>query len=79
MENKKKTILVECTLIIPVEVPNDEEYDMYFDIEENHCPGTGYVGTALEKHIDEFNENGFCWACALKGECKIVEENETRS
>jgi hypothetical protein len=58
-----KKIIVRCTLEIPVEVPDDEDYDMFFDIEENHCPGTGLVGAALKRHIEDCEEKNVCWGC----------------
>lgn len=67
-----KTIKVKVTFIIPVEIPEDNEYDEFFDIEENHCPATGLVGMAIDKHIKEYDKKGFCWACALSGECEII-------
>lgn len=67
-----KKILVKCTIEIPVEVPEDDNYDMYFDIEDNHCPGTGIVGTAIEKVIKDGKENNWCWACALNGKNEII-------
>lgn len=60
---KTKKILVRCTIYVPVEVPDNPDYDMYFDIEDNHCPGTGLVGAALENLIEESNKNSTCWAC----------------
>ncbi len=65
-------INVKVTFTIPVEVPDGEDYDANFDIEENHCPGTGLVGMAIDKHIKEMDEKGFCWGCALGGKCEIV-------
>ena len=65
-------INVKCTLTVPVEVPDNPDYSVNFDIEENHCPGTGLVGAAIDKIIKEMNEKGFCWACALGGKCEIV-------
>ena len=67
-----RTIKVRITLEISVEVPGDNTYDPSFDIEENHCPGTGLVGMTLDKHIDKFRESGYCWACALNGKNEIV-------
>lgn len=69
-----KKIKVKVTFTIPVEVPDDVEgYDEVFDIEENHCPGTGIVGMAIDQHIKEFGKNSMCWACALDGKCEIVD------
>jgi len=68
-------IIVRCTFEIPVEVPDESEvpgYDECFDIEDNHCPGTGIVGAAFDKIYEETTKEGFCWACKLKGKCEIL-------
>ena len=67
-----RKILVECKLFVEVEIPNDAEYDMQFDIEENHCPGTGIVGAAITKMIEECDEKSVCSACNFQGENKII-------
>ena len=67
-----KKIIVKCTFEIPIEVPEDSDYNEIFDIEENHCPGTGIVGEAFDKNYEEKTKNHFCWACALKGKCEII-------
>lgn len=67
-------IKVKCTLIVPVEIPDDKDYDPRFDIEENHCPGTGLVGVAIDKVMKEMNDKSFCWACALNGKNEIIIE-----
>jgi len=68
------TINVKCTFTIPVEVPDDPKYDVEFDIEENHCPGTGRVGLAVRECIEAMDLEGCCWACALGGENEIVKD-----
>jgi hypothetical protein len=65
-------LMVRCSFVIEVEVPNDPEYDSTFDIEENHCPGTGIVGAALDAHMNKCDAEGNCWACALGGKCEIL-------
>jgi len=65
-------ILVKCTLIVPVEVPADPDYNLHFDIEDNHCPGTGFVGAAIEKMMDKCREKSVCWACNFQGKNEIV-------
>jgi hypothetical protein len=65
-------IKVKCTLFVDVEVPDDPEYDVRSDIEERHCPGTGIVGSALKKKIEDYEDRGFCWGCP--GENEIVDE-----
>ncbi len=66
-------INVKVTFVIPVEIPDDPEYDAIFDIEDNHCAGTGRVGTAIDKLIKECDEKRICWGCNVKSECEIVE------
>ena len=66
----KKTVLVECTFRIPVEVDEDSNYQ--FQIEENGCPGTGIVGLAIDEHIEKSDNQNLCWACLLGGSNKIV-------
>jgi hypothetical protein len=67
-----RTVHVRCTFTIPVEVPDSSDYDAVFDIEENHCPGTGLVGQAIEEHVERCDEQGICWACQLGGTNEIV-------
>lgn len=67
-------ILVKCTFVIPVEVPDDPDYSVHFDIEDNHCPGTGLVGSALDEIMEKHREKSTCWACALQGKNEIIEE-----
>ena len=55
-----RTIHVRCTFVVPVEVPDNPSYDAVFDIEENHCPGTGRVGAAFRRYMDECDEVGTC-------------------
>lgn len=75
MSDATRTIRVRCTFEIEVEVPVEtDDYCAEFMIEENGCPGTGVVGSALDRHIDDCNAKGICWACALGGENKIVSE-----
>lgn len=72
------TIYVRCTLVVPVEVPdNDPENVTSFIIEENSCPGTGCVGAAIDATIRECDEVGVCWACKLFGENKILTDAES--
>jgi hypothetical protein len=65
-------VQVQCQFTIEVDAPDDPEYDARFDIEDNHCPGTGVVWTALSRHMDECEAAHICWACALGGKNKIV-------
>ncbi len=70
-------IKVRCSFVIDVEVPSpeeDPEYDVEFDIEENHCPGTGRVGSALDAVMSSAEDLGVCWACNLRGKNEIVRD-----
>lgn len=68
------TVRVRCTFEIDVPVPDDWDDEMiHFDIEENHCPGTGLVGGALEDAIEDGDKRGLCWACARSGKNEILE------
>lgn len=66
-------LLVKCTLIVPVEVPDDPDYNVHFDIEENHCPGTGFVGAEIDKIMSDADKKSICWACNLQGKNEILE------
>lgn len=65
-------ILVKCTFEIPIDVPDDPDYNMYFDIEENHCPGTGRVDSALNEIMEDCMKRSVCWACKLNGKNEII-------
>lgn len=72
----KRIAVVECTVRVEVELPDDPNYDPTFDIEENHCPGTGIVGAALDTKFAAGHEHGSaCWACP-GGKNKIIEIRE---
>ena len=72
--NESRKVLVKCTYVIPVEFPAHWTDEMIrFDVEENGCPGTGFTGAAFESHVKTKKEEGMCWACALKGESKVIE------
>lgn len=66
-----RRVLVECRFEIWVDY-HDYDIDLVFDIEENHCPGTGNVGAALDRCMEEHEEASTCWACALNGSNKIL-------
>ena len=68
---ERKRVLVECRFEIWVDMA-DSDIDPYFDIEENHCPGTGRVGSALDECMERNDEASTCWACALNGSNKIL-------
>lgn len=71
-------VKVQCSYTIEVDVPDDADYDVLFDIEENHCPGTGIVGAALETHRAVCDAKQVCWACALSGKNKVVQRSTER-
>jgi hypothetical protein len=65
-----RTVRVRCTFEINVEVPDDwDDEQILFDIEENHCPGTGRVGAAVDALIAK---KDVCWACALDGTNEVL-------
>lgn len=51
--------------------PSAEE-KLAFLIEENGCPGTGSVGSAIRDMVSDYDGIGVCWACANNGESKIL-------
>ena len=72
MKTETKIIWVEVKLTLPIEIPVYEEYNENFDIEDNHCPATGIVGSMIEESIKVFDNHSFCWACAMQGKNRIV-------
>ncbi len=65
-------VRVKCVWFVDVEVPDDADYDPEFDLVENHCPGTGRVGVALEAAMADGRARGVCWACNGHGTCELV-------
>jgi len=59
-----RNILVQCKVYVQVEYPDDATNEFIkFDVEENHCPGTGRVGAALDELIEQSDKHHICWAC----------------
>lgn len=56
-------VRVRATIVLDVDVLGDDRDLAQFMIEENSCPGTGAVGSALEAAILQGHESGTCWAC----------------
>lgn len=67
-----KKVRVLCSLIVEVEMDDDDYERRHFIIEENSCPGTQLVGRAIQDAIDKGEEDGTCWACALSGQNRII-------
>ena len=67
-----RKVRVRCSFTVEVEVPDDPDYNAYFDLVENHCPATGRVGQAFEEAYAANRKTSTCWACALDGECRII-------
>lgn len=72
-------VKVRCSFVIDVPIRESwwdgEARDLWqlrWQIEENSCPGTSLVSTALWEHIDKHDAAGTCWACALGGENVVV-------
>jgi len=80
-----KTVVVECRFVIEVPWDHEPQYStdehIRFAVEENSCPGTSAVGSALEALMEVANKNNVCWACAVGGENKIlsIEDREPRN
>lgn len=66
-----KRVRVQCTFEVIVEMPDDA--NVHFVIEDNGCPGTGAVGAELDRLIVEHDAANTCWACACKGENRVLE------
>jgi hypothetical protein len=63
---------IRVTLDVPVDMPDDWDGNPTFYFEENGCPGTGAVGSALEKAIQHGHDTNTCWACNMGGENRII-------
>lgn len=80
-----KTLIVECKFVIEIPWDHEPQYStdehIRFRIEENSCPGTGSVGSALDDLMSIADENSICWACAVGGENKLlaIEDREPRN
>ena len=60
---------VKVTVFVDVEL--EDHLDPAWFLEENACPGTGYVGAAIESAIDRAKSTGTCWSCP-DGKCELV-------
>lgn len=70
-----RKVRVQCTYEIVIEVDaamTEEEVKFY--VEENGCPGTGSMGAEIDRVMAAAEERGFCWACNVGGECKVLSE-----
>jgi hypothetical protein len=66
-------VRVRCSFEIDVEFEDDTADDLiHFMVEENSCPGTSIVGSALEKLIADSDKSRICWACPT-GKNEILE------
>lgn len=64
---------VLISAVVTVEYSDDtDDHTIQFDIEENHCPGTGRVGSAVDKMIEEHETTGHCAWCNHQGTNKIM-------
>lgn len=71
----KVALLVECKLMVEVEVDFDNPDVIEFSIEENSCPGTGIVGAKIDEVMEKAAKGRVCWACNLRGQNRIVSIN----
>lgn len=63
-------VLVECKIYVEVELPDDVNPE--FEIQDNSCPGTRFVGEALDKFMEKAGKSKVCLFCANQCENKIV-------
>ena len=72
MKEPARTVRVRCTFELDVEVPADATDDeVQFMLEENSCPWTGPVGSALDAAIERAEQTSTCWCCPA-GSNKVV-------
>ena len=78
---RERRVTVRVSFNVDIDVPDEwDENDIRFYVEENHCPGTGIVGSAVGEIVAKTNaiieksdREHICWACgAADGENKIV-------
>lgn len=72
-----RKVKVLCSVIVEVELTEEQYAHRHFIIEDNGCPGTGIVGAELIKVIEESDEYGFCWVCKLSGQNRIIQDDTT--
>lgn len=59
-----RKIKVKCTIFIEVEYQDNDPIEFIeFDVEENHCPGTGRFFTALKEKVEKQDEGNVCIFC----------------
>lgn len=67
-------VKVKASVFVEVDVPDGwDQSDIQFHIEENHCPGTGEVGAAIDQAYAHGKKYSVCWACNLQGQNEILE------
>jgi len=68
-----RTVMVEMTFTIPVEVPLDYSDDaVQFEVEENSCPYTRCTGASFDALRKKHEEASTCWACTVNAKQKLV-------
>lgn len=67
-------VRVRATVEVEVEFEDHPNFDPIFHVEENGCPGSGAVGSAIERKIRESRQSSVCWACPW-GENKVIAIN----
>ena len=72
-----RKVKVKVTLLVDVEFSDDAtDEQIKFIVEENGCPGTNVVGSAIEAAMAENDARSTCWGCALHGENEVVSLGE---
>ena len=57
-------VTVQISALVTVVYPDGtDDHTILFDIEDNHCPGTGIVGLAVNNLFKKNEESDYCEWC----------------
>lgn len=65
-------VLVQCKFQIEVEYPEEYRDEIELIVKQDRCPGTGYLGSAIDDMIKLHHDRDTCWACGSQGQKKIL-------
>lgn len=66
-------VLVQATIELEVEFADGWTNDqIQFDVEENSCINTHSTGASFLKQMEQHDEAGTCWACAMQCKMKVL-------
>lgn len=91
MRKDKVQVRIRVSFDVEIAVPADwDDEQIRFYVEENGCPGTGSVGSAVSEIVEKLHaeakksdEEHYCWACGWddrgvgNGESKVLEIRRT--